>query len=168
MKKLVSFLVFAALLIWSWTVVHSVSQTGFETHAGIQDKLSSLIENLVQTKKPSATNISVEKMITENIGTDKVKAHFSYSFQESQQGGELSEQVIQGEAILRREPSENPSEDKWILQSVKTNNDSISFVEGTVIGPETAVEGSSPSPQSGESSSSLLNPENESTQRPRE
>ena len=168
MKKLVSFVVFAALLIWSWTIVHSVSQTGFETHAGIQDKLSELIENLVQAKKPSATDITVEKIITENLGADKVKAYFTYSFQEAQKGGESSEQVIQGEAILRREPSETPSEDKWILQSVKTTNDSISFVEGTVIGPETTVESLSPSSQTEEPTSSVPPKENESTPPPQE
>lgn len=140
MKKLVSFVVFTALLIWSWTVVHSVSNTGFETHAGIQDKLTVLIENLIQSKKPNVTNVIVQKMITESLGQDKVKAHFTYSFQEQQEGGEISEQVIQGEAVLQREPSENLTEDKWVLQSVKTTNDSISFVEGTVIGPDSGVE----------------------------
>lgn len=137
MKKLLGFVIFTALLIWTWNLVHTTSNVGFETHAGIQDKLSDLIQTLVHAKKPEATNIEIKKMSTENIGENRVRALFSYSFSEPQADGEVLEQTIEGEAVLAREASENPNEDRWVLQLVKTTHDAINFTEGTVIGPET-------------------------------
>lgn len=139
MKKLLGFAIFTALMIWTWGLIHSTSPVTFETHAGIQEKLSTLIQTIIQSKIPNATDVNVSKMITENLSNNQVKAIFSYSYTEPQENGEVSEQIIDGEAVLAREASENPDDDKWVLQSVKTTGDSITFVEGTVIGPESEV-----------------------------
>ena len=43
---------------------------------------------------------------------------------------------------MHREPSEDPTIDKWILQSVKTQMEALNFVEGSEILPE--AEGTTP------------------------
>ena len=135
MKKIISLVVFIAALAWTWNIIHTSDAIGFETHSGIQEKLADLIENTLKTKKPQATNLSITRLWTESIGENKVRAVFAYSFSEpSSDGGEL-EQVIEGEAILHREPSETAEVDKWTLQSVKTTNDMVVFTEGSTITP---------------------------------
>lgn len=140
MKKLLSFVIFAALLIWTWNVVHRESNLGFETHAGIQAQLEQIIQAAVMAKRPSASEFKMQKLWTEPLANNKVKAHFSYSFQESDSLQAPVEQTIEGEAVLYREaPQANTTAedggitDRWVLQSVKTTRDSVVFSEGTLL-----------------------------------
>jgi hypothetical protein len=133
MKKIVSLVVFVAALAWTWNVIHSTEAIGFETHSGIQMKLAELIQQTLSTKKPLAKDLAITRLWTEPVGENKVRAVFSYKFTEPTENGESLDQVIEGEAILHREPSETPNVDKWILQSVKTTNDMVVFTEGSTI-----------------------------------
>jgi hypothetical protein len=133
MKKIVSLVVFVAALAWTWNVIHSTDAIGFETHSGIQMKLAELIQQTLSTKKPLAKDLAITRLWTEPVGENKVRAVFSYKFTEPTENGESLDQVIEGEAILHREPSETPNVDKWILQSVKTTNDMVVFTEGSTI-----------------------------------
>jgi hypothetical protein len=137
MTKIISPLVLAAVLLWTWHIVHSQSAIGFETHSGVQLKLAELIGNTLQAKKPDAENLQIVKIWTAPLNENKIQAVFSYKFTEKSQDGDPAEKVIQGEAILHREPSEDPTLDKWILQSVRTQLESLDFSEGSVVLPET-------------------------------
>lgn len=133
MKKIVSLVVFVAALAWTWNVIHSTEAIGFETHSGIQAKLAELIQQTLTAKKPQAKDLTITRLWTEPVGENKVRAVFSYKFTEPSENGESLDQVIEGEAVLHREPSETPNVDKWILQSVKTTNDMVVFSEGSTL-----------------------------------
>lgn len=133
MKKIVSLVVFVAALAWTWNVIHSSEAIGFETHSGIQTKLAELIQQTLSTKKPTAKDLTITRLWTEPLSDNKVRAVFAYKFTEPTEGGESLDQVIEGEAVLHREPSETPNVDKWILQSVKTTNDMVVFSEGSTL-----------------------------------
>lgn len=133
MKKIVSLVVFVAALAWTWNVIHSTEAIGFETHSGIQAKLAELIQQTLSAKKPLAKDLTITRLWTEPVGENKVRAVFAYKFTEPSENGESLDQVIEGEAVLHREPSETPNVDKWILQSVKTTNDMVVFSEGSTI-----------------------------------
>ncbi|MDG0815212.1 hypothetical protein [Bdellovibrio svalbardensis] len=135
MKKIVSLVVFIAALIWTWNVVHTTEAIGFETHSGIQVKLAELIKDTLASKKPHAKDLTIQRLWTETMTDNKVRAVFSYRFVDFSEGGEALEQVIEGEAILHREPSEDSKVDKWTLQSVKTTNDFVTFTEGSTVTP---------------------------------
>lgn len=135
MKKIVSLVVFIAALVWTWNVVHTSEAIGFETHSGIQAKLADLIKETLASKKPHAKDLSIQRLWTETLSENKVRAVFSYKFVDISEGGESLEQMIEGEAILHREPSENQKVDQWSLQSVKTTNDFVTFTEGSVVTP---------------------------------
>lgn len=137
MKKIISPLVLAILLIWSWQVVHTESAIGFETHSGVQLKLAELIGNTLQAKKPEAENLQIIRIWTAPLSDNKIQAVFSYKFTEKTEDTETAEKIIQGEAVLYREPTEDPTIDKWVLQSVRTQLESLNFNEGSVILPET-------------------------------
>ncbi|NUN06822.1 MAG: hypothetical protein HUU57_13795 [Bdellovibrio sp.] len=147
MKKIVSLIVFIVALAWTWNVIHSTQAVGFETHSGIQSKLAELIKNTLAAKKPNSKDLVITRLWTESIGENKVRAAFAYRFVEISESGEELEQVIEGEAYLYREPSEDAGVDKWTLQSVKTTNDIVVFTEGSTITPGEATEPTEATPE---------------------
>lgn len=145
MKKIVSLVVFVAALVWTWNVIHTNEAIGFETHAGIQTKLADLIKATLAAKKPNAKDLRIDKLWTESMTDNKVRAVFAYKFSEVSEGGDNMEQIIEGEAILHREPTEDKT-DKWTLQSVKTTNDIVVFSEGSTVTPDTPSEAPAATP----------------------
>ncbi|WII72555.1 hypothetical protein QJS83_01555 [Bdellovibrio sp. 22V] len=135
MKKIISLVVFIAALGWTWNVIHTSEAVGFETHSGIQAKLAELIQQTLAVKKPNAKELSIMRLWTETLADNKVRAVFAYKFVDISESGEALEQVIEGEAVLHRELSEDSNVDKWTLQSVKTTNDIVVFTEGSTITP---------------------------------
>jgi hypothetical protein len=144
MNKIVSLVIFTVALAWTWNIIHTSPAIGSETHSGIQDKLGQLIQQTVMNKKPAAKNFHINHLWTEALSDTKVRAVFSYSFSENAEGGELTQQTIDGEAILFREPRDESKMDRWTLQSVKTTNDAMSFTEGVVVTPNDETETATP------------------------
>jgi hypothetical protein len=140
MKKIVSLIIFTAALAWTWNIIHSTQAIGFETHSGIQEKLAEMIKQTVMAKKPNAKNFRISRLWTESLSETKVRAVFAYEFSETVDGNESTEQTVEGEAVLFREPKDETNMDKWVLQSVRTTNDTVTFSEGLVVTPETAEE----------------------------
>lgn len=132
MMKILSLIVFVILLVWSWHLVHSNTPLDFETHSGIQNKMMELIENTIRSKKPDSKDIDIIKIWTQNVGDHKIKATFTYRFNEPS-GAEMVERLIEGEAVLSRDISDNPTVDKWVIQSLLTKGDNISFSEGSLV-----------------------------------
>lgn len=148
MKKLISLFIFACAMSWTWSIIHSSEAIGFETHSGIQVKFMELIESTLASKKPNAKDLAIHKIWTETLGDNKIKAVFEYSFLEESEDGEMIEQIIGGEAVLYREPSEQENVDRWVLQSVETTNDAVVFSEGSTITPDTETPDSEQTPES--------------------
>jgi hypothetical protein len=159
MKKIVSPLVLALLLIWTWFVVHSPSAIGFETHSAIQTKLVELIENTLKTKKPDAKDLEIVKIWTTALSDNKVQATFAYRFTDTAADGGTAKKTIQGEAILHREPTEDPTIDKWILQSVKSQMESLNYTEGSEITPSDATADENGAPANGATTAPTENPD---------
>ena len=130
--KYISLIVFAAFLIWTWNVIHNESPISFQTHSGIQEKLAVIINDTIKAKRPTVSEVVIEKIWTEVISDTKVKAFFIYSFKDNSEGGVVTSQ-IKGEGLLERQASEDPTVDKWALTNVKTSNDNIQFDDSTII-----------------------------------
>lgn len=140
MKKILSLLIFAVTLIWTWSLIHSSTNVGFETHSGIQQRLTEMIEASLKKARPEAQDLEIFKLWTETLSNNKVRAVFAYKFSDKAENGEMVGQTVAGEAILYREPSDVENEDLWILQSVKTTNDNLVFAEGSLISPNMSLE----------------------------
>lgn len=145
MMKIISLIVFVILLSWTWHVVHSTSPVDFETHSDIQLKMTELIENTIKTKKPEAQEIKIIKMWTQEVAEKKIKAQFLYRFVEVSADKERAERAIEGEAILVRDLSDNPTVDKWTIQSLLTKGDNINYTEGSVVTPDNQTPDENPS-----------------------
>ncbi len=145
MVKIISFIVFITAFIWTWNLFNSRSEMGIEIHAGIQSKLTLLIEDTLKSKKPSLSDFKLIKMYTTKIDDQKVSAHFAYEYTESiapdatTAHPEVVTQNVSGEAILIRGLSEDKSVQKWVLQSVKTDAQTVDFKDGILISSEDAT-----------------------------
>lgn len=139
MVKILSLLIFIAAFILSWCAFNSKSSLGIDIHAGIQSKLTLLIEDTVKAKRPNSENFKLIKMYTQKIDDLKVLAHFSYEFQDQMpttESNSLVEKVTQkiaGSAVLAKSVSEDPTIQKWVIQSVKTGTETVDFKDGLTI-----------------------------------
>jgi hypothetical protein len=139
MVKIISLIIFVSAFILSWCAFNSRSTMGIDVHAGVQNKLSILIEDTIKAKRPNSDNFKLIKMYTEKIDDQKIKAHFSYEFQDEMAvsdestAKEKTTQKISGSAILGKGLSEDPSVQKWVLQSVKTGTETVDFKDGLII-----------------------------------
>ena len=139
MVKILSLIIFIAAFVLSWCAFNSKSNLGIDIHAGIQSKLTLLIEDTIKAKRPNSENFKLIKMYTQKIDDLKILAHFSYEFQDQMPTTEsdtLVEKVTQkiaGTAVLAKSVSEDPSIQKWVIQSVKTGTETVDFKDGLTI-----------------------------------
>jgi hypothetical protein len=144
--KYVSLVLFTIALAWTWNLVHSKSDISFETHSGIQEKLAALITDTIKAKRPTASEIIVEKIWTEVLSSEKVKAFFVYSFKDNTESGMVTSE-IHGDAILERKGATAEGDDHWVLSDVHASSDAIQFDDATIVtGSSKAGEGSTAEP----------------------
>lgn len=150
--KYLSLVLFAALFVWTWQVIHQDSTITFETHSGIQEKLANLIVENVKTKRPQAKEVIVDRVWTEVVSASQVQAHFVYSYKETSASGEMVSSRIQGDGLLERQGDKDS--DHWKLVKVQTSNDSIVFEDGLVVTPDSSTPAAEPSPENSDHESS--------------
>jgi hypothetical protein len=134
--KYLSVIIFAVLMSWTWFVINSEDSIPLETHAGIQAKLGSLIEETIHTKKPQATEFSIDSLWTEPVENShgkKVQAHFSYRFKEPTESGGITQSIIKGVGLLEKQSDDDSDVGKWTLSEVKTTGDSVIFQDAITI-----------------------------------
>lgn len=153
MIKLLSLIVFITAFVWTWFLFHSQSKISQATHAGIQSKLMILIEESIRKSRPNSSEFEILKIYTQDIDENQVSAKFSYKYSDqlaAASSSETTEKVSQqmtGEAILYRSISENPTDDKWIIKSVKAENSGLEFLQGTTVNSEDLEPSTAPPPE---------------------
>ena len=162
MIKLVSFFVFLFAFVWTWFLFHSVDKIDSSVHAGIQSKLMLLIEDAVKTSRPNSSDFQITNIYTKKINDNQISAHFNYKFTDQLEDKETVHQSIAGEVILNRTPSENPTDQKWVVQSVKTDNNSVEFQDGLIVTPE--AEAPAPETAPASSDATTATPEEKKTE----
>jgi hypothetical protein len=133
MIKLVSFFVFLGAFIWTWFLFNSNDKVDLSVHAGIQSRMMVLIEDAIKASRPNSTEFEIINIYTKKINDNQISAHFTYKYSDQLEEKETTTQIIAGEAILNRTPSENANEQKWVVQSVKTDTNKIEFQGGLIV-----------------------------------
>ncbi|MGZ5279212.1 MAG: hypothetical protein ACXWC9_04685, partial [Pseudobdellovibrionaceae bacterium] len=86
----------------------------------------------------------IEKIWTEVVSNDKVKAFFIYSFKDNTETGLVTSE-IRGEGILERKGETEDGSDHWVLTNVHASSDAIQFDDATIItGSANSTEGETP------------------------
>lgn len=137
MSKIVSLVLFVLALTWTWKQFQKSEPMNTEVHAAVQSRLQILIEETIKSKRPQIQNLKFLRMYSEKIDDNKIKAYFSYEFEDP---SDNTKQRFTGDAILSRGLSEDPTVKKWILQKVKTGHETIEFADGLAITPESEAE----------------------------
>lgn len=135
MTKLFSLIAFIAAFIWTWFLFKPTDKLTTSAHAGIQSSFIQLIQSSIKNIRPLSSNFQVIRIYTEKIDDNKVTAHFSYKYTDQLDDKEGVEQQLSGTAVITRGLSEDPNQDKWVLQSMKTDNPKIEFQQGVVVNP---------------------------------
>lgn len=147
MVKIIGLIVLIAGIVWSWSMFNSPSNMNTQLHAEIQSKLAILIEDTIKNKKPNSSEFEMKQMYTSTINENLVSAHFSYKFKDKMDAGtpeaEGVEQSITGYALLAKTPSENTEVQKWVIQSIKTDQESVTFNEGLSVTANANASGNS-------------------------
>lgn len=125
--KIVSLLIFGAALIGSWAMVHAPRPVAESVHIGIQSDLKNIIAEYVQKNLPESKNLVFQKFWTETVNKDRVKASFSYSF-DNDSDGETANVEIQGTAILNK-VDENPETVTWSFDELTISDNKVTFSE---------------------------------------
>jgi len=121
---------------WSWSIIKTPSLLSEDTHIGIQEDLRRVITEYLEDNLPNVKNIRFDKFWTQTLKENKVKATFSYTFDEDNGAGGNSASVgVAGHAILNRQQEKNNEFDVWSLDELYVDNNSISFREGVTIIP---------------------------------
>lgn len=124
--KIVSVLVFAFALVGTWALVHNPRPVAQSIHVGIQADLKNIIAEYVQKNLPESKNLRFEKFYTETINKSKVRAVFTYSFEDKTEEGEPAAVQIEGEAILNK-TEETPETVTWSFDQLTIQDNKVTF-----------------------------------------
>ena len=130
--KYISLIIFILALAWTWHVVHTESDISLETHASMQEQVAQIIVSSIKAKRPSATDVVIEKIWTETVSPTKVRAKYIYSFKDTtESGAAISE--ISGEGTLERQPDDGSGKDHWKFTKDSATNEAVQFEDATVV-----------------------------------
>jgi hypothetical protein len=138
--KYLSLILIVATLGWSWSIIHESNDITEVVHQGIQDDLKRIISEYIQENLPSSDNLRFERMWTEKVKDTQVKASFMYSFDDSSEDSGNARVIIEGYAVLNRDPKPNEELDVWSFDELYILNNHVVFEEGITIGTESEPE----------------------------
>ena len=129
--KYLSVLFFAVAFAWTWKAITSIPPVGIQTHSGIQANMAELIETTLKNKKPTAKDLVIQRMKTQEGENGEVLVFFQYKFNEYDADNNPVGSQIAGVATLNRSDKQHDDgKEHWVLKKVTTTNDVISFEEG--------------------------------------
>lgn len=135
--KYLSLFVLLLMMSTSWSFVNHRPEISEDVHVGIQDDLKRIITEYIQNNLPSAQNIRFEKMWTEKLKSSQVKASFIYSFEDASEDVGEARVLIDGYAIINREPAQQQDEiEYWSFDELYILNNHVQFKDGITITPE--------------------------------
>ncbi len=126
--KIVSLVLVLAALIGTWRLAHSRGPMTQAVHVGIQADLKRIITEYVQTNRPDSKDLRFQKFWTETLKDGKIKATFTYTFQDTTEESGLTELEISGVAVLNK-IDENPETVTYSLDELQVLDNSIRFEE---------------------------------------
>ncbi|MDZ4660325.1 MAG: hypothetical protein SGJ18_01765 [Pseudomonadota bacterium] len=146
--KYLSIIFFLVLMKFTWGMAYKAPVVSIETHKLIQTELKDIIYQVLVQYRPTATNLKFQTIWTERLSDHQLKAHFTYSFVDSDdQDGESVEQTQDGEVILNQIPPSDgdqmdqngqksqKSQKSWSLDEVTVLRQALHFKKGIVISP---------------------------------
>lgn len=157
--KYLSVLLFALAFSWTWSAITSIPPVGIQTHSGIQASMAEMIEQTLKTKKPTAKDLVIQRMKTQEGEEGEVLVYFQYKFSEyDAENNPVTSQIAGVAQLTRSEKKSEDGKDHWVLKKVTTTNDVMTFEEGFRITAGPSNPEISESPENAEPNSSAAAP----------
>lgn len=126
--KIVSVIFFAVALTGTWMMAHATKAVPESVHIGIQNDLKRVISEYIQKNLPQSKNLRFDKFWTETVKKDRVKAYFTYSFDDTTDEGEPAEVEIEGSATLNK-VEETADTSTWSFDELQISDNKVNFTE---------------------------------------
>lgn len=143
--KIISLIIFLFALVGSWYLTHREQAIPESVHMGIQNELKQIIADYVQKNLPNSKNLTFTRFWTESLQKNKVKATFSYTFDDMNESSGPVNMQIEGYAILNK-VADNADSAEWSFDELKILNNEVEFREPLKISPKEMEEPSSGQP----------------------
>lgn len=137
--KFISPVIFAIVMIWTWNLSQASQAVPESVHLGVQTSLKRIITEYVQKNLATAKNVQFDKMWTEVIKKDRLKAVFQYTFVDSNKEAGDAKVQIEGYAILNKSAETAETMD-WSFDELHILNNSVDYKEPIRITPGGATE----------------------------
>jgi hypothetical protein len=121
------------LMWWSWSVAKAPNLIPEDIHVGIQEDLKRVITDYIKDNLPDVSEVKFQKFWTETLRENKVKATFSYTFEQDSKDKPAASIGIAGYAILNHSKEQNSTYDIWSLDELNVENNHIVFKDGSSI-----------------------------------
>ncbi len=132
--KYLSVIIFLSAMSWTWGLTNRELPISERVHVGIQEDLKRLISDYIQENLPNSKNLLFDRFYTESLDDNKVKASFTYSFEdEDEQIGQARVQ-IEGYAVLNRGQETNETIE-WTFDELVILNNQVDFKEPLKVNP---------------------------------
>lgn len=103
-------------------------------HVGIQEDLKRLISSYIQENLPNSKNLLFDRFYTESVDDNKVKASFTYSFEDEDEQVGQARVEIEGYAVLNRGQETNETLE-WTFDELVILNNQVDFKEPLKVNP---------------------------------
>ena len=131
--KYISLLVLFLVVYWSWGFQNMTLAVSEETHIDLQEDIRNIITEYIQENLPASQDLKFERLWTENITDNQVKASFSYSFNDPGEDIGPARVLIDGYAILNKKITDDEEFEVWNFDELYILNNHIQFEEGESI-----------------------------------
>ena len=139
--KYLSTILFLAAMYWTWGLVTHERPISEQIHISIQDDLKRLISEYIQQNLPNSQNLRFDRFWTESLDDNKVKATFTYSFEDSNEQVGAARVQIEGYAVLNR-AKETSDSIEWSFDELVILNNHVDYQDPLKVSPtDTAPSG---------------------------
>lgn len=134
------------MMMWTWHLSQASQLVPESVHLGVQTNLKRIITEYVQKNLPTAKEIKFDKMWTEVLKKDRLKAVFQYTFVEGNAESGDAKVAIEGFAILNKSDETDDSMD-WSFDELHILNNSVDYKDPIRITPNSGADlGTEPAP----------------------
>jgi len=132
--KFINMIILLGLLSYSWCLFNSPLTVSEEVQMNLQNHLKTIIFNYIDETLVNAKNIRFNKMTTESIDKNNIKALFKYSFEDGSDNAGVTVNQLTGYALLKKNlriSDDNPdAEEYWDFESLRILNNDIEYKDG--------------------------------------
>lgn len=120
------------LMFWTWRAMEAPAVIPDNIHLDVQTDLKRVITQSILEDVPSAENIRFERFWTETLKANKMKASFSYKY-DDRSGEDGANIGIDGYALLTKKEDNNTEFETWTVDELYFLNNRVTFKEGVTV-----------------------------------